>query len=123
MNNATPHAKMAARTHRKGFSPLPVDGWHKDRDGPWESYKERCIRKGAGVGTDVYGEYIEWITDNGRHRINGPAFERLDGTKAWFVNGDYHRLDGPAIEVPGEDAEFYKDGIKYTDITFTQRFH
>ena len=170
MNNTMPHAKMAARAHRKGFSPtLPADGWQEDRDGSWEAYKERCVREGATMVNDHSGEYIQWLNDNDEHhRLDGPAYERpdrykawcvnnrlhredgpaivgYDGYKAWLVNGQRHRLDGPAIEgcgghnewyVNGKHhrldgparvladgiVEFYKDGIRYTDITFTQRY-
>jgi len=139
---------MAARTHRKGFKPLPKDGWHEDRDGSWEDYKERCVHEGACMDSySTIDEYIEWGDDNGNlHRLDGPACEKLDGTKAWWVNGQLHRLDGPAIERadglkawwvnghlhrldgpaferPDGSVEFHKDGIRYTDITFTQRFY
>ena len=40
-----------------------------------------------------------------RHRVDGPAVERADGSKFWYLNGKRHRVDGPAIE----DA----DGSKY----------
>ena len=138
---------MATRAHRKGFKPLPEDGWHEYRDGPWKYYVERCVHEGAQVGNDdVYGEYINWINDNGLphredgpvieqengykmwyvngrpHRLDGPAFEQADGYRAWYVNGQRHRLDGPAIERLDGSVEFYKDGTRYTDITFTQRF-
>jgi len=124
MNNATPHAKMAARTHRKGFSPLPVDGWHEDRDGPWEAYVERCVREGAQVKNDLIGEYIEWLNDDGQaHREDGPAIERADGTKSWWANDQLHRLDGPAYIYEDGTVVFYKDGMRYTDITFTRRYY
>ena len=32
------------------------------------------------------------------HRTDGPAIERSNGTKCWFLNGKRHRTDGPAIE-------------------------
>jgi hypothetical protein len=46
----------------------------------------------------------EWYLNDQRHRVNGPAFERSDGTKVWFLNGQCHRVDGPAIE----DTDGYK---------------
>ena len=39
------------------------------------------------------------------HRLDGPAVERKDGTKQWWVNGKQHRLDGPAVE--------FEDGSKH----------
>jgi len=146
MNNATPHSKMTARAHRKGFSPkLPADGWHEDRDGPWEAYKERCVREGAQVKNDLYGERIIWPNDSRKfhredwpasgylkgekiwrgneklHREDGPAIEDVNGFKAWIFNNQLHRLDGPARVRTNGSVEFYKCGIRYTDITFSQR--
>jgi len=121
MNNTTSHSKKASRAHRKGFSPLPSDGWHEDHDGSWEDYKERCVHEGAIVGNDFSGEYIKWIDDNGDlHREDGPAIEYEDGTKYWMINGRLHCLDGPAIERSDGSVAFYKDGLQYTDITLTQ---
>jgi hypothetical protein len=39
------------------------------------------------------------------HREDGPAAERHDGIKHWYLNGKRHREDGPAVEWP--------NGIKY----------
>ena len=139
---------MSSRTHRKGFSTkLPKDGWHEDRDVPWESYKERCYCEGAHVKIYTYGECIEWLNDSGqlhredgpaienqngykewyvngqRHRLDGPAIVYANGSKVWYVNGRHHRLDGPAIERWDGTVWFYKDGFHYADITFTQRFY
>jgi len=42
---------------------------------------------------------------NIRHREDGPAVERADGYKEWYLNDQLHREDGPAVE--------YADGSKY----------
>jgi len=47
----------------------------------------------------------EWYLKDQRHRTDGPAIERLNGTKEWYLKGQKHRMDGPAIE--------YSDGAKY----------
>jgi len=39
------------------------------------------------------------------HKVDGPAIEREDGSKYWWIDGKLHRVDGPAIE--------YADGYKY----------
>jgi len=44
------------------------------------------------------------------HREDGPAVERVDGYKAWYLNGEYHRTDGPAIEMANGDKEWYLNG-------------
>ena len=50
-----------------------------------------------------FEDRVEWHDDQGQlHRDDGPAIERADGTRSWFVNGQRHRDDGPAFE--GEDG-------------------
>jgi hypothetical protein len=44
------------------------------------------------------------------HRVGGPAVERADGTKVWFVYDKMHRVDGPAIEYANGDKNWYVDG-------------
>lgn len=52
------------------------------------------------------------------HRLDGPAVERTDGYKAWYVNGGRHRLDGPAIEFAEGGKHWYIEGKKYTEEEF-----
>ena len=40
----------------------------------------------------------EWYINGKRHRLDGPAVEWSNGDKAWYVNNKLHRLDGPAVE-------------------------
>ena len=45
---------------------------------------------------DVLGTK-EWFDANGEfHRDDGPAWERVDGSKLWYQHGICHRDDGPA---------------------------
>jgi hypothetical protein len=46
-----------------------------------------------------------------RHRIDGPAIERSDGSKEWYVDGKLHRLDGPAVEWSDGSKEWYVDDV------------
>jgi hypothetical protein len=52
----------------------------------------------------------EWYVDGKRHRLDGPAYEQADGYKEWYVDGKLHRLDGPAIEWSNGSKEWYVDG-------------
>ena len=53
---------------------------------------------------------------NGKlHREDGPAIERLDGYKEWFLNNNLHREDGPAIEYADGDKSWYLKGKKVTE--------
>jgi hypothetical protein len=40
-----------------------------------------------------------WRKLNGKlHREDGPAIEKANGSKSWWLNGELHREDGPAVE-------------------------
>ena len=43
------------------------------------------------------------------HRLDGPAIEYADGSKAWLINGKYHREDGPAVEQANGDKYWYRN--------------
>ena len=45
------------------------------------------------------------------HRIDGPAFEGVDGSKCWYQNGLLHRTDGPAKEFSDGDKEWWQNGL------------
>jgi hypothetical protein len=51
-----------------------------------------------------------WWVDGRRHRLDGPAFEGADGSKSWFVDGRRHRLDGPAVEDADGSKVWFVDG-------------
>lgn len=42
------------------------------------------------------------------HREDGPAIERVDGHKAWWLNNQRHREDGPAVEDANGDRLWYQ---------------
>jgi hypothetical protein len=44
------------------------------------------------------------------HREDGPAVERANGYKEWYLNGKFHREDGPAIEWADGYKEWYLNG-------------
>jgi len=50
-----------------------------------------------------------WRNEQGQvHRLDGPAVERVDGSKEWYQNGQCHRLDGPAVERADGSKEWYQ---------------
>jgi hypothetical protein len=48
------------------------------------------------------------------HREDGPAVERSNGGKEWWINGKRHREDGPAIISGGGYRMWYLDNEHYT---------
>jgi hypothetical protein len=53
-----------------------------------------------------------WYLNGQKHRTDGPAIEYDDGTKVWYLNGQLHRTDGPAIEEATGDKNWYLNGQK-----------
>jgi len=59
----------------------------------------------------VYEDRTYWTNEEGlSHRLNGPAIEWANGSKAWYQNGKYHRTDGPAVEYSGGTKSWYQNG-------------
>jgi hypothetical protein len=52
------------------------------------------------------------------HRLDGPAVERANGSKSWFVDGKRHRLDGPAVEDANGDKAWWVDGKELSEEAF-----
>lgn len=57
------------------------------------------------IGTIVYIN-----SNNELHNPYGPAVEKPDGTKWWFINGKHHRLDGPAEEYSSGERYWWVNG-------------
>ena len=61
---------------------------------------------------------IEWFLDGQRHRLDGPAYESVNGDMFWYLNGQRHREDGPAIEHVDGSKFWYLNGKRYTEEEF-----
>ena len=61
------------------------------------------------------GTRIYYNENKERHREDGPAVERADGSKEWWLNGKRHREDGPAIEHPDGTKYWYWHGVLYSE--------
>ena len=61
-----------------------------------------------------------WRQSGLLHRLDGPAYERLDGTKVWYQKGKRHRLDGPAAVNAKGTKEWYIYGIELTEDDFNK---
>lgn len=56
-----------------------------------------------------------WYLEGNFHRADGPAIERLTGTKEWYLNGERHRLDGPAFEGWDGHKTYFINGEEITE--------
>lgn len=87
----------------------------------FESFFEKVMKKMEDTDeypelhTDLQGNKI-WLNKEGQlHRLDGPAVEKANGTKSWYVNGKLHREDGPAIEWAGGSKEWWLNGVRQPD--------
>jgi hypothetical protein len=65
---------------------------------------------GLGYSVEITRRRIIWRYNDDCHRADGPAIEKCDGTKKWYLDGEYHRIDGPALEYSGGIKEWYLNG-------------
>jgi len=87
-----------------------------------KTYKDKVSGETLYVKKDsVFTEYYKDKSMTIYHRRDGPAFECLDGYKAWYVNGTLHRLNGPAYEGVGR-KEWWVDGVIITSISSSGRY-
>ena len=57
-----------------------------------------------------------WYNASGQfHRLDGPAIEWADGTKAWYANGQPHRLDGPSRVMANGTKFWHLHGEELTE--------
>ncbi len=76
----------------------------------------------AATKTDVYvtmnpdGDLL-WRrrADDARHREDGPAVMRPDGTHEWWQDGALHRDDGPALVFADGITVWYRRGLIHRD--------
>jgi hypothetical protein len=58
----------------------------------------------------------EYYLDGKRHRKDGPAIEYENGNKYYYLNDQRHRADGPAV-IEGKHSEVWVNGVKKSEIT------
>jgi hypothetical protein len=75
----------------------------------WYNDKEKLHRLDGPAIERANGDK-SWYIDGKLHRLDGPAFECANGDKSWYVDGKRHRLDGPAVEWADGDKSWYVDG-------------
>jgi hypothetical protein len=91
----------------------------EDKTIRWYNDKEKLHRLDGPAFERADGSK-SWYVDGKRHRLDGPAIEDADGYKSWYVNGERHRLDGPAIEYADGDKSWYVNDKKMTKKEFNE---
>jgi hypothetical protein len=85
----------------------------------WYNDKEKLHRL-DGPATERADGTKKWYINGKRHRLDGPAFERADGYKEWWVDDKLHRLDGPAVEWLDDYKEWWVNGKLMTEKEFNK---
>ena len=88
-----------------------------DNDRIWLNNKDELHRV-DGPAIEYADGSKAWYKNGELHRVNGPAVEYTNGHKAWWVNGKRHRVDGPAVEYADGDKEWWINGVQMTEEEF-----
>jgi len=67
-----------------------------------------------------YPDRVEYTLNGLLHREDGPAIERSNGSKAWFIDGKAHRGDGPARILSDGTKYWYINNKKLSEKEFNQ---
>lgn len=77
---------------------------------------KNCWHRLDGPAVEYADGSKAWRVNGKLHRLDGPAIEWSDGTKYWYVNGNLNRLDGPAVEHADKSTQWWINGkYMYTD--------
>ena len=84
-------------------------------------YKDGFLHREDGPAEERINGDKEWWINGKRHREDGPAIENLNGYKSWWLNDQLHREDGPAIERHNGDNEWFLQGESVTEEEIAQK--
>ena len=90
----------------------------EDRYGTVRYYKpgtQILHRTDGGPAIERADGTKNWYVDGKLHRLDGPAIEWDDGSEEWYVNGKLHRTDGPAAEWADGTKVWYENGKRHRD--------
>ena len=124
----------------KRMSEEQFNAWRAKNNPVKEGYKDTIKILGqmevpiriSDYGTEVYktkegfryeytnGNKVWFNINNDLHRTDGPAVERADGSKEWYINNERHRIDGPAVEYADGSKYWYIDDQEMTEERFNK---
>jgi len=59
------------------------------------------------VEIDEFGNVYYYNKNGQLYRLNGPAIEKPNGFKAYYINNKLNRLNGPAVEFSDGSIEYW----------------
>jgi len=86
----------------------------------WCNLKDQLHREDGPAVERKNGDKSYYL--NGKlHRKDGPAVENINGYKAYYINGQPHREDGPAQEYTNGGKYYFINGYELTKQEFNNR--
>lgn len=68
-----------------------------------------------GHSINITRKSITWTRRGRKHRLDGPAVERLDTSKSWWVRGKLHREGGLAVDRGDGTLEWWCQGGRHRE--------
>ena len=94
--------------------------YYKDGTTSSEHSTSKHLHREGGPAVERADGGKRWYIDGKLHREDGPALEYNDGAKFWYIDNKRHRLDGPACEWADGDKEWRIDDKYYTEENFNK---
>jgi hypothetical protein len=86
-------------------------------------YKDKAmgiLHREDGPAVERVDGSKSWYLNDKLHREDGPAVEWNDGSKFWYLNDKLHREDGPAVEYDNGIKEWYHHGQRLSENQFNR---
>lgn len=85
-----------------------ADGITQTKDGHrvWQNMQGQFHRI-DGPAIEYADGSKAWLQHSKYHRVGGPAVEKTNGYQAWYWRGRCHRVDGPARTLPTGQKEWW----------------
>jgi len=76
----------------------------------YTTHRQHIIKLHTRISVIIFGCCTIYTVFGKRHREDGPAITRADGTQWWYYNGKKHRVGGPAIMYANGRQYWYYNG-------------
>jgi hypothetical protein len=92
-----------------------------DSNGNKYWYNEQgYLHREDGPAIERVDKSKEWWINGKLYRDDGPTIESYDGNKYWIINDELHRLDGPAMEFADGFKRWWVNGLQFTEKNFNE---
>jgi hypothetical protein len=94
--------------------------YYKDGTTSGKINESKILHRVGGPAIEKADGTKVWWVDGKCHRVDGPAVEHSNGYRMWFVHDKMHRVDGPARESASGAKEWWIDDEEYTEKQFNE---